>query len=41
MDSKKKGIGIFIAAILVISVFGAISVTASAEQEQASTIPER
>lgn len=41
MDNKKKGIGIFIVAILVSSVFGEISVTASTEQEQASTIPER
>ena len=41
MDNKKKGIGIFIAGILVISIFGAFSVTASAEQDQASAIPER
>ena len=41
MANKKKGIGIFIAAIMVISVFGAFSVTARAEQYQASAIGER
>ena len=32
MDNKKKGIGIFIAAILAISVFAVIPMTASAQQ---------
>ena len=33
MDNKKKGIGIFIAAILVMSVFGAFPMTVSAASE--------
>ena len=41
MDIKKKGMGIFIAAIFVISVLAALLVTATVQQKQVPPISER